>query len=79
MEVTPKSEYRGISHYGITVDNASFYYGNYGGEFEAKVKLSGDYQVRFYQMELMIKIPEKLYQDRCGICRRQLQHQYGSH
>ena len=49
MSVTPKSDYWRISHYGFTVDDAPFYYAEYGGEFEAKVKISGDYKVRFDQ------------------------------
>lgn len=61
MHVTPKSDYWRISHYGFTVDDAPFYYSNYGGEFEAKVKLTGDYKVRFDQMGLMIRIDEKNY------------------
>jgi len=61
MQVTPKSDYWRISHYGFTVDDAPFYYGNYGGEFEVKVKLSARYKVRFDQMGLMIRIDEKNY------------------
>lgn len=55
MFVTPQSDYWRISHYGFTVDDAPFYYSTYGGEFEAKVKLTGDYKVRFDQMGLMIR------------------------
>jgi len=61
MQVTPKSDYWRISHYGFTVDDAPFYYGTYGGEFEAKVKLTGDYIARFDQMGLMIRIDQKNY------------------
>jgi len=61
MQVTPKSDYWRISHYGFTVDDAPFYYSTYGGEFEAKVKLIGDYKVRFDQMGLMIRIDQKNY------------------
>jgi len=61
IQVTPKSDYWRISHYGFTVDDAPFYYGTYGGEFEAKVKLTGDYKVRFDQMGLMIRIDQKNY------------------
>ena len=31
MDVTPKSDYWRISHYGFTVDDAPFYYAEYGG------------------------------------------------
>ena len=61
MSVTPKSDYWRISHYGFTVDDAPFYYAEYGGEFEAKVKVSGDYKVRFDQAGLMIRIDHENY------------------
>ena len=61
MAVTPKSDYWRISHYGFTVDDAPFYYGEYGGEFEAKVKISGDYKVRFDQAGMMIRIDHENY------------------
>lgn len=61
MQVTPKTDYWRISHYGFTVDDAPFYYGTYGGEFEAKVKLTGDYKARFDQMGLMIRVDQKNY------------------
>lgn len=61
MQVTPKSDYWRISHYGFTVDDAPFYYATYGGEFEAKVKLTGAYKARFDQMGLMIRIDHKNY------------------
>jgi regulation of enolase protein 1 (concanavalin A-like superfamily) len=55
MHVTPQSDYWRISHYGFTVDDAPFYYTTYGGEFEAKVKLSATYKTRYDQMGLMIR------------------------
>ncbi len=61
MSVTPKSDYWRISHYGFTVDDAPFYYAEYGGEFEAKVKVSGDYKVRFDQAGMMIRIDNENY------------------
>ncbi|MDX6183611.1 DUF1349 domain-containing protein [Flavobacterium sp. Fl-77] len=61
MNVTANSDYWRISHYGFTVDDAPFCYANYGGEFEAKVKLTGDYKARFDQMGLMIRVDEKNY------------------
>lgn len=45
-----------ISHYGFTVDDAPFYYALYGGEFEAKVKITGNYVTTFDQMGLMIRV-----------------------
>jgi len=61
MQVTPKSDYWRISHYGFTVDDAPFYYTTYGGEFEAKVKITGAYKERFDQMGLMLRIDEDNY------------------
>ncbi len=61
MTVTPKSDYWRISHYGFTVDDAPFYYAEYGGEFEAKVEVTGDYKVRFDQAGMMIRIDHENY------------------
>lgn len=66
MSVTPHTDYWRISHYGFTVDDAPFYYAEYGGEFEAKVKVSGDYKVRFDQAGMMIRIDHENY-IKCGI------------
>lgn len=59
MQVTPKSDYWRVSHYGFTVDDAPFYYATYGGEFEVKVKITGDYKTRFDQMGLMLRIDQE--------------------
>lgn len=61
MFVTPQSDYWRISHYGFTVDDAPFLYTTYGGEFEVKVKISGDYKVRFDQSGLMLRIDHENY------------------
>lgn len=61
MFVTPQTDYWRISHYGFTVDDAPFYYTTYGGEFEVKVKLTGDYKARFDQMGLMIRTDHQNY------------------
>ena len=61
MFVTPKTDYWRISHYGFTVDDAPFYYALYGGEFEVKVKITGDYKNRFDQAGLMLRIDEQNY------------------
>ena len=61
MFVTPQSDYWRISHYGFTFDDAPFYYATYGGEFEAKVKITGAYKARFDQAGLMIRIDEENY------------------
>ena len=61
MQVTPQSDYWRISHYGFTVDDAPFIYTTRGGEFEVKVKISGDYKVRFDQAGLMLRIDKEHY------------------
>ncbi|MDE6559007.1 MAG: DUF1349 domain-containing protein [Muribaculaceae bacterium] len=61
MSVPAKTDYWRISHYGFTVDDAPFYYSEYGGEFEAKLKISGDYKVRFDQAGMMIRIDHENY------------------
>lgn len=61
MTVTPQSDYWRISHYGFTVDDAPFYWAEYGGEFEAKVKISGNYKERFDQAGLMLRIDHENY------------------
>lgn len=56
MQVPSQTDYWRISHYGFTVDDAPFYYALYGGEFEAKVKITGSYKTTFDQMGLMLRI-----------------------
>lgn len=61
MYVTPHSDYWRIAHYGFTVDDAPFYYATYGGEFEVKVRVRGDYRERFDQAGLMLRIDAENY------------------
>lgn len=61
MDVTPQTDYWRISHYGFTVDDAPFLYTVRGGEFEVKVKISGDYSARFDQSGLMLRIDQENY------------------
>lgn len=61
MDVTPQSDYWRISHYGFTVDDAPLLYTTRGGEFEVKVKISGEYKERFDQAGLMIRIDKENY------------------
>lgn len=56
MQVPAQTDYWRISHYGFTVDDAPFYYALYGGEFEAKVKITGNYKTTFDQMGLMLRV-----------------------
>lgn len=59
MQTPAQTDYWRITHYGFTVDDAPFYYGVYGGEFETKVKITGDYKTTFDQMGLMLRIDHK--------------------
>lgn len=61
MFVTPKTDYWRVSHYGFTVDDAPFLYTLRGGEFEVKVKVSGNYKTRFDQAGLMLRIDHENY------------------
>lgn len=61
MQVTPQTDYWRISHYGFTVDDAPFYYALYGGEFEVKAKITGEYKARFDQAGLMLRIDHENY------------------
>ena len=56
MDVPAKTDFWRISHYGFTVDDGPFYYATYGGEFEVKVKITGNYVTTFDQMGLMLRI-----------------------
>ena len=59
--VTPHTDYWRLTHYGFTVDDGPFYYETLGGEFEVKVKITGEYKTRFDQMGLMLRIDEKTW------------------
>ena len=61
VDVTRQTDYWRISHYGFTVDDAPFLYTVRGGEFEVKVKISGDYRTRFDQSGLMLRIDHENY------------------
>ena len=61
MNVTPQSDYWRISHYGFTVDDAPFLSTMRGGEFEVKVKVTGDYTARFDQAGMMLRIDHENY------------------
>ena len=55
MDVPAQTDYWRISHYGFTVDDGPFLYTTVGGEFEAKIKVGGDYKVRLDQAGMMIR------------------------
>jgi uncharacterized protein len=61
MFVTAKTDFWRITHYGFIIDDGPFFYETLGGEFEAKVKITGDYKARYDQMGLMLRIDEKTW------------------
>ena len=61
MFVTPKSDFWRVTAYGFTVDDGPFYYALEGGEFEVKVKISGQYKTRYDHMGIMLRVNEKTW------------------
>ena len=61
MDVPAQCDYWRIAHYGFTVDDGPFLYATYGGEFEAKIKVSGEYKERFDQAGMMIRLDHENY------------------
>ena len=59
MFVAPQSDYWRETHYGFTVDDGPFYYTTRGGEFEANLKITGEYTTRFDQMGMMLRVDEE--------------------
>ena len=61
MQVPAHTDFWRIAHYGFTVDDGPFLYAVYGGEFEAKIKVSGEYETRFDQAGMMIRLDHENY------------------
>lgn len=61
MDVPAQTDFWRIAHYGFTVDDGPFLYATEGGEFEAKIKVSGDYRERFDQAGMMIRQDHENY------------------
>ncbi|MEO0473383.1 MAG: DUF1349 domain-containing protein [Bacteroidota bacterium] len=59
MFVPPKTDFWRETHYGFTVHDGPFWYCQRSGEFELCVRIQGDYQARYDQMGLMLRIDEK--------------------
>ncbi|MBW8684179.1 DUF1349 domain-containing protein [Chitinophaga sp. B61] len=57
--VEPDTDYWRITHYGFIRDNGPFYYQELTGNFEASVKITGEYKELYHQAGLMIRIDEK--------------------
>ena len=61
MQVPAQTDFWRIANYGFTVDDGPFLYAVYGGEFEAKIKVSGEYETRFDQAGMMIRLDHENY------------------
>ena len=61
MQGPAQTDFWRIAHYGFTVDDGPFLYAVYGGEFEAKIKVSGEYETRFDQAGMMIRLDHENY------------------
>ena len=57
LETVPAAtDYWRITHYGFIRDNGPFRYATRSGNFEVKVKISGDYHELYHQAGLMIRV-----------------------
>jgi len=59
VTVDPDTDYWRVTHYGFIRDNGPFYFREQQGDFEASVKISGEYRELYHQAGLMIRIDEK--------------------
>lgn len=57
--VPPGTDYWRVTHYGFIRDNGPFRYQEKSGDFEAKVRISGQYRELYHQAGLMIRIDDK--------------------
>jgi regulation of enolase protein 1 (concanavalin A-like superfamily) len=59
VTVEPNTDYWRITHYGFIRDSGPFYYREVTGDFEATVKITGQYKELFHQAGLMIRTDNK--------------------
>lgn len=59
VTVDPGTDYWQVTHYGFMRDNGPFYYQEQAGDFEATVKITGQYKELFHQAGLMVRIDAK--------------------
>jgi len=57
--VPAATDYWRVTHYGFIRDNGPFRYQDRSGNFEATVRISGEYHELYHQAGLMIRINEK--------------------
>jgi regulation of enolase protein 1 (concanavalin A-like superfamily) len=59
VTVPPGTDYWRVTHYGFIRDNGPFRFQEQTGNFEVKVRISGNYYELYHQAGLMIRIDEK--------------------
>jgi regulation of enolase protein 1 (concanavalin A-like superfamily) len=59
VTVDPGTDYWRVTHYGFIRDSGPFYYQVATGNFEATVKVTGNYQELFHQAGIMVRIDNK--------------------
>jgi len=55
----PGTDYWQVTHYGFVHDNGAFRYQGQAGNFEAKVRIAGQYHELYHQAGLMIRLDDK--------------------
>jgi regulation of enolase protein 1 (concanavalin A-like superfamily) len=58
MQSGPKTDFWRVTHSGVVEDSGHFYYQRQAGDFEAEVKISGDYNALYDQAGLMVRVDE---------------------
>lgn len=59
LTVEPNTDFWRITHYDFIRDSGPFYYQELTGDFEATVKVTGQYRELFHQAGLMVRIDAK--------------------
>jgi regulation of enolase protein 1 (concanavalin A-like superfamily) len=55
----PKTDFWQKTFYGYSTDNGHFYFTEYSGDFEASVKITGNFKDQYDQCGLMIRIDSR--------------------
>jgi regulation of enolase protein 1 (concanavalin A-like superfamily) len=66
ITTAPKTDFWRKTHYGFIRDNGHYYYTPVSGDFDAAVKVSGQYRDLYDQAGLMVRIDEQNWL-KCGI------------
>src|ERR1700730_17455098 len=66
VKSAPETDFWRITHSGFIGDNGLFYASRQGGDFQAEVKVSGEYNTLYDQAGLMVRVDEATW-IKCGI------------